>query len=128
MKYETVCRLREILKQYCPVDSGALKLSILKVQGSENEYTITIGNNGGKEINGKCATIEYAAKTNFQQTLKVFAGGKRKDPKKPNFKYIKNPNYHWVNDAISVWAMQNAPSFKIASEEYEEEDLEEDDL
>ena len=102
MKYELALDLREILKQYCPVDSGALKMSILKVQGTESEYFITIGNNGGKEINGKCATIEYAATTNFAKTLQVYAKGKRKG-NTPNYTTIANPNYHWVNKAVKDW-------------------------
>ncbi len=125
MKYELALDLREILKQYCPVDSGALRMSILKVQGTESEYFITIGNNGGKEINGKCATIEYAATTNFAKTLQVYAKGKR-NGNTPNYTTISNPNYHWVNNAIAIWAKKNALKLNVAAEEAEEDEEEND--
>jgi hypothetical protein len=48
-------KLAEKLRRYCPVDSGALKLSISNAQGNPTEWVITIGNESGKEINGKKA-------------------------------------------------------------------------
>lgn len=100
-------KLAEKLRRYCPVDSGALKLSISNVQGNPTEWVITIGNESGKEINGKCATIEYAAITNFSQVLKI--RGKK----------YNNPNYHWVNKAIQEWVMENKLLFGVESEEDE---------
>lgn len=83
------------LRKYCPVDSGALKLSISSVQGNEKRWLISIGNESGKEINGSSATIEYAAITNFAQTLKIRG------------KLYNNPNFHWVNKAVREWVDEN---------------------
>ena len=93
--------LAQILKSYCPVKTGALKESISDVQGNEKEWVITIGNEDAS-INGT-PTIEYARTTNFAPTLKVFKKGKRKDPLVPEFTEMKNPNYHWVNNAVKDW-------------------------
>lgn len=104
MKYELAVDLAIRLRRNCPVDTGALRMSISRVQGSESEYTITIGNNQGKEINGQCATVEYAAITNFAQTLNIHG------------KNYPNPNYHWVNDTVKEWVRANNLRFSIREE------------
>ena len=95
MEYALAVDLVYWLKEECPVDSGALKANIMKAQGNEKEWIIVIGTQGGKEINGSCATIEYASTTNFAEFLNL------------NGKRYKNPNYHWVNHAIEFWAQKH---------------------
>lgn len=104
MKYELALDLAMRLRTACPVDTGALKMSISRVQGTASEYIITIGNNQGKEINGKCATVEYAAITNFAKTLKIHGAE------------YNNPNYHWVNDAVKEWVRANQLKLAIKEE------------
>ena len=104
MKYELALDLAMRLRSACPVDTGALKMSISRVQGTESEYIITIGNNQGKEINGKCATVEYAAITNFAKTLNIWG---REYP---------NPNYHWVNKTVKEWVRANQLNLTIKEE------------
>ena len=104
MKYELAYDLAQRLRANCPVDTGALRMSISRVQGSEKEYIIKIGNNQGKEINGKCATVEYAAVTNFSKNLHLHG------------KLYPNPNYHWVNDTVREWVKANKLNFKILEE------------
>ena len=106
MEYALAVDLAYMLRKACPVRTGALRMSISRVQGTEKEYIITIGNEQGKEINGSAATIVYASITNFTQYLR---GGK------------KNPNYHWVNDTIEKWIQKNKLSFGIkdVEDEYE---------
>lgn len=109
MDYELALDLAIRLRMACPVDSGALKLSISRVQGTAKEYIITIGNNQGKEINGKCATVEYAAITNFNKLLYY---------KKKNGDIISynNPNYHWVNKTVKEWVKANQLNLTIKEE------------
>ncbi len=97
------------LRDACPYRSGALRMSISRVQGTENEYVITIGNNQGKEVNGCCATVEYAAITNFNKLLYY---------KKKNGDIISynNPNYHWVNKTVAEWVRANKLNFTIKEE------------
>lgn len=104
MKYELAVDLALRLRAACPVDTGALRMSISRVQGTENEYVITIGNNQGKEINGKCATVEYAAVTNFSKELNIHG------------RMYPNPNYHWVNDTVERWVQDNKLNFAIKEE------------
>ena len=104
MKYELALDLAMRLRSACPVDTGALKMSISRVQGTASEYIITIGNNQGKEINGKCATVEYAAITNFAKTLHIHGAE------------YNNPNYHWVNDAVKEWVRSNQLKLAIKEE------------
>ena len=111
MKYELAVDLGDRLRRACPVDTGALRMSISRVQGNEAEYIITIGNEQGKEINGKCATVEYAAVTNFARELNIH--GKR----------YPNPNYHWVNDAVEKWKQANQFNFGTESEDDEDVDI-----
>lgn len=105
MDRRNVMRLAMQLQYYCPVDSGALKMSISQVQGNPSRWVISIGNQSGKEINGNCATVEYAAITNFAQTLKIRG------------KQYNNPNYHWVNRAVKNWVERNKLHFNIETEE-----------
>ena len=105
MKYALALDLAVRLRRNCPVDTGALRMSISRVQGNEREYIITIGNNQGKEINGRCATVEYAAYTNFTKTLNIHGT--------PH----NNPNYHWVNNTVKEWVQANKLNFSIKSEE-----------
>lgn len=105
MKYELALDLAMRLRSACPVDTGALKMSISRVQGTKSEYIITIGNNQGKEINGKCATVEYAAITNFAKTLNIWG------------REYRNPNYHWVNNAVDGWLKANRFNFNVESED-----------
>ena len=107
MEYKLAVDLVTWLKKMCPVDSGALKANIMKAQGNEKEWIIIIGTYGGSEMNGGTPTIEYAAKTNFAEYIDVFDKGPWKSRKQPNFKRIKNPNYHWVNHAIETWAKKH---------------------
>ena len=104
MKYELALDLAMRLRSACPVDTGALKMSISRVQGTESEYIITIGNNQGKEINGKCATVEYAAITNFAKTLNIWG------------REYRNPNYHWVNKTVKEWVKANQLNLTIKEE------------
>ena len=104
MDYSLAVDLAVRLRRACPYRTGALRMSISRVQGTEKEYIITIGNNHGKEINGQCATVEYAAITNFAQTLNIHG--------KP---YL-NPNYHWVNDAVKEWVEANKLKIGITEE------------
>ena len=119
MKKQLVNKLKEELMLRCPVDTGALFGSISPVQGNEKEWVITIGNDDAS-ISGT-PTVEYAAATNFALTLKVFAKGKRKDPKIPQFVIIPNPNYHWVNDAVDEWVQKNKLLLDIQQEDEESE-------
>ena len=111
MRYDLVVNLANRLRLACPVDTGALRSSISRVQLTDNEYLITIGNNQGKEINGKCATVEYAAVTNFAKYLKLHG------------KNYPNPNYHWVNDAVERWKLANQYNFGTESEDDEDVDI-----
>ncbi len=104
MDRQLVLKLANKLRKYCPVDSGALKLSISSVQGNETRWLISIGNESGKEINGKCATIEYAAITNFARVLTIRG------------KNYNNPNYHWVNKAVFEWVQENKLLFNVEME------------
>ena len=104
MKYELALDLAMRLRSACPVDTGALKMSISRVQGTASEYIITIGNNQGKEINGKCATVEYAAITNFAKTLNIWG------------REYRNPNYHWVNKTVKEWVKANQLNLTIKEE------------
>ena len=104
MKYELALDLAMRLRSACPVDTGALKMSISRVQGTASEYIITIGNNQGKEINGKCATVEYAAITNFAKTLNIHG------------REYNNPNYHWVNKTVKEWVRANQLNLTIKEE------------
>lgn len=104
MDRQLVLKLANKLRQYCPVDSGALKLSISSVQGNEKRWMISIGNESGKEINGKNATIEYAAVTNFARVLTIRG------------KSYNNPNFHWVNKAVLEWVNENKLIYKIGTE------------
>ena len=107
MEKALVRKLAMKLKQHCPVDSGALLVSISSIQGSKKRWLITIGNESGKEINGKCATVEYAAITNFAQTISIHG------------KAYNNPNYHWVNKAVREWLQENKMilnSFNVQTE------------
>lgn len=104
MKYELALDLAMRLRSACPVDTGALKMSISRVQGTASEYIITIGNNQGKEINGKCATVEYAAITNFAKTLNIWG------------REYRNPNYHWVNKTVKEWVRANQLNLTIKEE------------
>ena len=104
MKYELALDLAMRLRAACPVDTGALRMSISRVQGTESEYIITIGNNQGKEINGKCATVEYAAITNFAKELNIHG------------RAYRNPNYHWVNKTVKEWVRANQLNLTIKEE------------
>ena len=105
MKYEHAVDLALRLRAACPVDTGALRMSISRVQGTESEYVITIGNNQGKEINGKCATVEYAAITNFAKELNIHG------------RAYPNPNYHWVNNTVDAWLKANKFNLTVESED-----------
>ena len=104
MDRQLVLKLAEKLRRYCPVDSGALRLSISSVQGNPKRWLISIGNESGKEINGKSATVEYAAITNFNRTLNIRG------------KTYNNPNYHWVNKAVFEWVNENKLLFNVQVE------------
>jgi hypothetical protein len=104
MDRQLALKLANLLRSKCPVDSGALRLSISSVQGNPKRWLITIGNESGKEINGKCATIEYAAITNFAKTIR-FKGNT-----------YNNPNYHWVNQAVIQWVNENKLLYRITTE------------
>ena len=110
MKLQLAHELRNALLKACPVDSGALKGSIQQPQLNANSYIITIGNNSGKEVNGKCATNVYAGFTNDARYLKLRG------------KQFTNPNYHWANKAIEQWAKQNAINIALETEEKEEDE------
>lgn len=111
MEYSIALDLAIRLRKNCPVDTGALRMSISRVQGTEKEYIITIGNNQGKEINGSSATIVYASITNYAQTLNIHG------------KPYKNPNYHWVNRTIEDWVAANKLNFTINADEEDEYEL-----
>lgn len=111
MRYDLVVNLANRLRLACPIKTGALRSSISRVQLTDNEYLITIGNNQGKELNGKCATVEYAAVTNFAKYLKLHG------------KNYPNPNYHWVNDAVERWKQANQFNFGTESEDDEDVDI-----
>ena len=111
MDYGLALDLANRLRRACPVDSGALRMSISRVQGSPFEYVITIGNNQGKEINGSCATVEYAAITNFAFELKI------PNPRTGGFRTYQNRNYHWVNECVKDWIRANKLKFKAISDE-----------
>lgn len=104
MDRQLALKLANLLRAKCPVDSGALRISISSVQGNPKRWLITIGNESGKEINGKCATIEYAATTNFARTLKIHG------------RDYNNPNFHWVNKAVIQWVNENKLLYRIGSE------------
>ena len=112
MDRQLVEKLKEKLLLYCPVDTGALKASISGVQGNEKEWVITIGNEDAS-INGT-PTIQYARITNYARTLTIRG------------QQYSNPNYHWVNDAIAMWATKNALKLNVAAEEAEEDEEEYD--
>ena len=97
------------IKAACPVDSGALKQSITIVQFNARRFVIQIGNNSGKEINGSTATKVYAALTN---------NIKKKDGQ---VMAKRNPNYHWVNDAIEQWIDDNQLNIALLYDDEEEE-------
>ena len=103
MDYNLVLDLGERLKKHCPVDTGALRLSIQKAQGNPKEWIILIGDNNA-EISGT-PTVQYAAITNFAQQIT-----------KRNGEKYNNPNYHWVNKAVAEWVNVNKLNFKIRSE------------
>jgi len=90
------------LRANCPVRTGALRMSISRVQGNSKQYLITIGNEQGKEINGSCATVEYAAYTNYAKYLR---NGK------------KNRNEHWVNKTVKEWLKANRFNLTVVEED-----------
>lgn len=110
MELSLAIDLANRLRAACPVRSGALQLSISRVQGNSREYIITIGNESGKETNGHCATVQYAAITNYNESLYY---------KKKNGEIVtyKNPNYHWVNKAVEDWVRANRYNFKIMEDD-----------
>ena len=108
MNYSTAQDLVTRLRRACPVRSGALRMSISKAQGNAKEYVITIGNNQGKEINGCCATVEYAAITNFAQRLSNGA---------------RNKNYHWVNKCVKLWIQNRQLDFVIREDEKQHDNV-----
>ena len=103
MDYSLALDLGERLKKHCPVDTGALRLSIQKAQGNPKEWIILIGDNNA-EISGT-PTVQYAEITNYAKTIKMRNG-----------KEYNNPNYHWVNKAVEEWIRVNKLNFKINSE------------
>ena len=103
MDYSLACDLGERLKKYCPVDTGALRLSIQKAQGNPNQWIILIGDDNA-EISGT-PTVQYASITNFAKTINR------------NGKEYHNRNYHWVNRAVEEWINANKLNFKIKGDE-----------
>lgn len=91
----------------CPVDTGALKGSIQMAQMSERDWIVIIGNDDSS-INGT-ATNLYAAKTNCDKLIE-YRG-----------RVFRNPNYHWLNNAIEKWASDNAINLTLEMEEYSDE-------
>lgn len=98
--------LRKALQKACPWATGQLHNSIqeAKPYGIDG-WIITIGN--GTQQTRKIPSNRYAATTNNSRQLKVFARGKRTDPKVPNFTYINNPNYHWATDTVKAYVEAN---------------------
>jgi len=86
-------------------------MSVQQAQGSPREWVILIGNQQGKEINGSCATVEYASITNFAQVLTIRG------------RTYTNRNYHWVNRAIEEWVSANQLNMNAQTEEDEEDVL-----
>lgn len=89
MKRIYVEKLGQLLRVNCPIDTGALRASISGVQGNEEEWIITIGNEDAS-INGT-PTINYAAALNFRETINN----------------RQNRHYHWVNDTVKEWIEKN---------------------
>lgn len=106
MELRLALDLADRLRAACPVRTGALRMSISRVQGNPSEYVITIGNEQGKEINGQCATVEYAAYTNYVQYLSNGA---------------RNRNYHWVNKAVESWVQANRLNFTIREDDVDDD-------
>ena len=119
MDYKLAQKLLDVLVRNCPVDSGALKQSITIIQFDEKNFTIQIGNESGKEINGSSATNVYASITN-QRTLSF-------KTKRGTFLRVvkRNPNYHWVNNSIQQWIQENKLDLSIMADSQEEEEDEE---
>lgn len=92
------------LKEACPVDTGQLKSSIQLLLIDNYNWIILIGNDNSS-IRG-IPSNEYASKTNF---VKFFKGGRL------------NRNYHWVNDAIKEWVVENSIEFNLESEDDDDE-------
>jgi len=113
MTFDMAMKLLYRIKAACPVDSGALKQSITIVQFNARRFVIQIGNNSGKEINGSTATKVYAALTNNMKNLKFKKNGQ------PMAK--RNPNYHWVNDAIEQWIENNQLNIALLYDDEEQE-------
>lgn len=105
---ELVDSLRLELINSCPVDSGALKLSIQPAQLTAGGWVITIGNDDDA-INGT-PTNRYASITNNNKSLFF---------KNKNGEVIArdNKNYHWVNKAIARWCRANQQQLIISLEE-----------
>lgn len=94
-------KLRDKLKERCPVDTGQLKGSIQLVQLNNVDWLVIIGNNTATARD--IPSNEYASKTNDAKILN-FMG-----------RTFPNPNFHWVNDAIEEWAREN--SIEISQEQ-----------
>lgn len=142
MKKSYADGLREALQKKCPWATGQLRNSIQEaLPYGSNGWLITIGNGtvmglGAnvpiKDANGKLTgktrkvirtvpSNQYAAVTNNAKTLKVFAKGKRDDPKVPKFTKVNNPNYHWATDAIKAYVEANKGSLVVNILEDEDE-------
>ena len=121
MDYALAADLVAMLRAACPYRTGALRASISRVQGTEKEYIITIGDESGKEINGQCATKEYAAYTNFNESLTI----RKRDPESKAVRKIQIPNrnYHWVNKTIERWIQKHKLDFTLNSESEDENEL-----
>lgn len=104
MNSQIAQKLVNKLREKCPVDTGQLRLSIQMIQLDERNWEVLIGNASGN-ING-IPSEQYASITNFSRTL--VGSGRR------------NPNYHWINDAIKEWATENMIQFQLEDDEDEE--------
>ena len=98
MDRSLVEKLAQKLKLHCPVDTGALRASISEVQGNPKEWFITIGNEDAS-INGT-PTVQYAALLNFAPIIRGY----------------KNKHYHWVNQAVTEWVVENKLLIYLQSE------------
>lgn len=93
------------LKEACPVDTGQLKSSIQLLLVDNYNWIILIGNDNSS-IRG-IPSNKYASITNFSKYI-----GKN---------YKLNRNYHWVNDAIKEWVVENSIEFNLESEDDDDE-------
>ena len=114
MNKDLADKLRMMLMEASPYDTGQLKASIQEAQLIGNTWVITIGT--GTTMTRKIPSNVYASITNNAKELHIQVGKRGESNLR---KIVKNPNYHWINKTVEQWAKVYGRQIAIDIEEEE---------